>query len=107
MTHTWKITEAERLTSNGVVTNVNFNCTSEHNEIEYSYFGELTLGSIDVSSSDFVVYGELTQDLILSWVFENFNQTDIETQNSSSINEDHKFLAAQIPTSNGLPWEEN
>jgi len=107
MTHTWEITSASRLTSNGTVTNVDFKCKSDLNNHKTVYNGELTLGEIDISSSNFISYENLTQNIILSWVFENINQTVIEDQNSATITNDIEFLAAQTPTSNGLPWEEN
>ena len=107
MTHTWEITSAARLTSNGTVTNVDFKCKTEHRGHVTNHFGVLTLGEIDTSSPNFVAYEDLTQNIILSWVFEKINQTTIEDQNVIFITTSIELSDAQTPTSNGLPWGEN
>ena len=106
MTHTWNIDEIKRINPNGIVTEILFNCSSEHDGIEHSYHGELQLtSSVDVSSPSFINFENLTKETVLNWVFAHSNKDSIENYISSSISIDIIILEEQPQVITGLPWE--
>ena len=50
MTHTWNIDEIKRINPNGIVTEILFNCSSEHDGIEHSYHHHLLMTTFTVAS---------------------------------------------------------
>ena len=106
MIHTWNIDEIKRINPNDVVTEILYNCSSEHGGIEHSYHGELQLtSSVDVSSSSFINFENLTKETALNWVFTHSDRDSIENSISSSISIDIIILEEQEEYIMGLPWE--
>ena len=105
MTHTWNIDEIKRINPNDVVTEILYNCSSEHGGIEHSYHGELQLtSSVDVSSSSFINFENLTKETVLNWVFAHSDKDSVENYISSSIAIDITTLEEQSQVLIGLPW---
>tara|TARA_R110000787_G_scaffold270838_1_gene377883 strand:- start:2684 stop:3034 length:351 start_codon:yes stop_codon:yes gene_type:complete len=111
MTHIWKIDNVERLTESGLITRIDYRCSTEHSGHTESHHGELELEG-DITSTDFIAYGDLTELQILDWVYSKLdldenkiNKTQVETKHSESIVELINVLATIPSSSSGLPWE--
>ena len=111
MTHIWKIDNVERLTESGLITRIDYRCSTEHSGHTESHHGELELEG-DITSTDFIAYGDLTELQILDWVYSKLdldenkiNKTQVETKHSESIVELINVLATTLSSSSGLPWE--
>ena len=111
MTHIWKIDNVERLTESGLITRIDYRCSTEHSGHTESHHGELELEG-DITSTDFIAYGDLTELQILDWVYSKLdldenkiNKTQVETKHSESIVDLINVLATIPSSSSGLPWE--
>ena len=103
MNHTWKIYDLKRVIADGVVTDVTYACESQLSGSSTRKIGELAVvGSAD--DAGFVVYEDLTQDIVLGWVTGSIDTTSIETENSASISQQITVRAA-ITKANGKPWD--
>tara|TARA_R110002074_G_scaffold387312_2_gene569410 strand:- start:402 stop:716 length:315 start_codon:yes stop_codon:yes gene_type:complete len=103
MNHTWKIYDLKRVIADGVVTDVTYACESQLSGSSTRKIGELAVvGSAD--DAGFVVYEDLTQDIVLGWVTGSIDTTLIETENSASIAQQITARAA-ITKVNGKPWD--
>tara|TARA_R100000773_G_C4183233_1_gene92061 strand:+ start:485 stop:796 length:312 start_codon:yes stop_codon:yes gene_type:complete len=103
MKHFWKIINLERKIINGRVTNASFSCESTHNGYGERKSGEIPLPYLAPSSSKFIPYENLTNDIVAAWVTGSIDHESYELSNSSSI-------ASRINADNdkteeeGLPW---
>ncbi len=94
MNITWKIVDLEREASTGFVQTANWNATAIDGE--YSARKYLT---VKWSGTPVIPFDQLTEDIVLGWVWEIVNKEEIE-----------EFLAEEInkqknPTTlTGLPW---
>ena len=102
MTHTWKIYDLKRITSDGFITDVTYACESEFSGSSTRKIGDLTLSG-STSEPGFIPYEDLTESEVLGWVSSNVDENAIETENSASIAQNIKARAA-ITISNGTPW---
>lgn len=102
---TWKITQMEYNTTDGGVIIVHWECVAEETVGEKT-FRELAYGSFDLtpepSSPDFIPYENLTEENVLSWVYQyaGIDKTDIESKLETSIDQQKN-----ISTLTGLPWQ--
>jgi hypothetical protein len=110
MTHTWKINNVERLTENGLITRIDYYCSSEHSGHDDSTHGESHMEG-DASSSSFIAYGDLTELQILDWVYAELESNEnklskslLEEKHSTSIIEMINLLATIPDSSSGVPW---
>jgi len=102
MNHTWKIYDLKRTIADGVITKVTYACESNEADSGTRKIGELTVvGSAD--DTDFVLYEDLTEDIVLGWITSSIDTSSIETENSASIAASI-VLRAAITESNGTPW---
>ena len=113
MTHTWYIKNLKRQVSDGMVTEVDYECKTLYNlegqqhPVGQNYYGQLTLTTGSVSDPDFITYENLTESTVFGWVSSNIDTASIQTQNSASIAERvqiYQNLAQQESQSEGLPW---
>jgi hypothetical protein len=91
VTFTWSISNLERTTEDGGVTVVHWRCDGVDGEAQAGIYGT-TECTPDASASDFIAFDSLTQDVVLSWVWNSVVRTDVEAGIADQIN------AA------GLPW---
>lgn len=90
---TWKIeklTVEESVALGAVVTNVSWCCHGKN-----TLRGKTTLGS---PGAQFVDYDLLSEDLVLSWVWQIIDKSSVEADVSRDI------LVAQIELTKPLPW---
>lgn len=102
MNHTWSILNLKRVTSTGVVTEIKYQCQSEHdNMIDRQIEKLIITGS--TSDEGFIEYDNLTEENVLGWVNNLADTSSIETSLSSSI-EDMLEVISQNTSSEGTPW---
>ena len=102
MNHTWSILNLKRTTSTGVVTEIKYQCQSEHdNMIDRQIERLIITGS--TSDEGFIEYDNLTEENVLGWVNNLVDTSSIETSLSSSI-EDMLEVISQNHSSEGTPW---
>ncbi len=102
MNHTWSILNLKRTTSTGVVTEIKYQCQSEHdNMIDRQIERLIITGS--TSDEGFIEYDNLTEENVLGWVNNLVDTSSIETSLSSSI-EDMLEVISQNTSSEGTPW---
>ena len=113
MTHTWYIKNLERDTSDGMVTKVDYECKTLYNlefqrfPVGQNYYGQVTLTTGSVSDTNFIVYENLTENVVFGWITGSIDTASIELQNSGSIASrvnEYLELEAQKTASQGLPW---
>jgi hypothetical protein len=99
MTTTWTIAQLERTLDDGGVVVAHWRATATDGDFSASSYG--TAGfTPDPSSSDWVAYDDITEDLALSWCFDNGVDKDaIEASLAANIE------AQKNPTqAAGVPW---
>lgn len=68
ITCTWSINNMQHLVSDGGVIAVEWGCTAEGGG-KSAFYGGKSEFTPDPSAPDFVPYAELTQEMVLGWVF--------------------------------------
>jgi len=104
VTTTWKILDMKRNTSDDGVVEVKWElrATADTGETAVEA-GELKIDSYDASSPDFVPYEDLTEDTVLSWVWDDLGdqKAEIESDRTAKVNAQ---LAKKAAEATGLPW---
>ncbi len=102
MNHTWSILNLKRTTSTGVVTEIKYQCQSEHDNMIDRQIEKLVITG-STSDEGFIEYDNLTEENVLGWVNNLVDTSSIETSLSSSI-EDMLEVISQNTSSEGTPW---
>jgi len=102
MAATWDIKTMDRDLSTGSVHVAHWRVTdtetSGDNTYTASRYGSCSF-TPDSSSADFVLYADLTESVVLEWVFAEVNKDEIEVSLVAQISEQKN------PTqSSGIPW---
>lgn len=101
-TITWKITDMKRNSSDGGVINVAFDLWAvSSDEKKVAHLGGEVELTPDSSSSDFVPYDNLTEEIVLPWVKEAAGQSDLEAQITTEWNRLYNSIPALV---SGMPW---
>jgi hypothetical protein len=96
MTITWTIAQLDRQTSDGFVTTAHWRANAVDGDYSASAYG--TCGWSD--STPNVPYDQLTQDMVLGWVWANgVNKDATEASLASQIE-----LLKNPVTATGVPW---
>ena len=99
MTTTWTIAQLERTLDDGGVVVAHWRATATDGDFSASSYGTTNF-TPDPSSSDWVAYDDITEDLALSWCFDSGVDKDaIEALLAANIE------AQKNPTqASGVPW---
>jgi len=95
---TWTIANLERNVADGGVTVAHWRVTEVDGDYSASSYG--TVGfTPDPDADDFVAYDDLTEEVVLGWVWTEVNQADTEAALTANIE------GQKNPTSaDGMPW---
>jgi hypothetical protein len=99
---TWTIANLERQLSTGGVTVAHWRVTESETVGEDTYTASSygTCGfTPDASSSDFVAYADLTEEVVMGWVHEEVSQEDTEAALLANIEGQKNPVSAD-----GMPW---
>ena len=98
MTTTWSIGQMDRNAANGGVTVAHWRVEAVDGEHSASAYGSAGF-TPDASAADFVPYDQLTEDVVLAWVWVLVDKAEMEASLAQQIE------AKKNPvTLNGLPW---
>ena len=103
---TWTISTLERNTADGGVTVAHWRVTEEEtvgtgdDAVTYSASSYGTVGfTPDASADDFVPYADLTESVVLGWVWDSMDKDAVEASLTAKIEEQ------KAPTTEtGVPW---
>ena len=103
---TWTIANLERNVADGGVTVAHWRVTESEtvgtgdDAVTYSASSYGTVGfTPDASADDFVAYDDLTEEVVLGWVWESVNQADTEAALTANIEGQKNPVSAD-----GMPW---
>lgn len=93
----WSIDHVYADTQSKAVSQCFWKCSCEDNE----FAGGVTLAPADTSSSGFIAYEELTQEIVLQWIFDLLGNEKaiIETQVCKPVTS-----PPEAPLFKGVPW---
>ncbi len=103
---TWTIANLERNVADGGVTVAHWRVTESEtvgtgdDAVTYSASSYGTVGfTPDASADDFVAYDDLTEEVVLGWVWTEVNQADTEAALTANIEGQKNPVSAD-----GMPW---
>ena len=116
ITVTWSVKDMRRDATTGGVNLVYWECVARDDSgVEGIEGGKLVL-TPDADAADFVAYEDLTEEVVLSWVYDSIAHTDDDGNTETAqeaktrVEEDRKArvtarLASQSANARGVPWE--
>ena len=103
---TWTIANLERNVADGGVTVAHWRVTESEtvgtgdDAVTYTASSYGTVGfTPDASADDFVAYNDLTEEVVMGWVWESVNQEDTEAALTANIEAQKNPVSAD-----GMPW---
>lgn len=101
VTLTWAVNNMTRVLNDGVVIVVDWSCTASATGVQGAFYGGQTKYQNDPNEPGFIPYDQLTQDIVLGWVYESLGnqKAEIETTLTAKV---EKQLAPT--TAQGVPW---
>ena len=99
---TWTIANLERNVADGGVTVAHWRVTESETVGEDTYTASSygTCGfTPDASAEDFVAYDDLTEEVVMGWVWESVNQDDTEAALTANIEGQKNPVSVD-----GMPW---
>lgn len=103
---TWTIANLERNVADGGVTVAHWRVTESEtvgtgdDAVTYTASSYGTVGfTPDADADDFVAYDDLTEEVVLGWVWESVNQEDTEAALTANIEGQKNPVSAD-----GMPW---
>ena len=101
-TFNWKIAQLERNTADGGVFTAHWRCDASETVGEDTFFAA-SYGTVgfepDASAAGFVAYESLTEETVLTWVYEKLEKEGIESSLQAKIDADKAPTTAA-----GVPW---
>ncbi len=108
ITCTWSISNMQHLVDNGGVIAVEWSCTAEGGG-KSAYYGGKSEFAPDPSAPNFVPYEQLTEDMVLGWVFAALGdeKTAIEADRIAKVEKQlNSTVASGVPWASQLPEPE-
>jgi len=101
VTLTWAVNNMTRVLSDGFVIVVDWSCTASATGVQGAFYGGQTKYQNDPNEPGFIPYDQLTQDIVLGWVYESLGnqKAEIEATLTAKV---EKQLAPT--TAQGVPW---
>jgi hypothetical protein len=99
-TFEWRIANMEHYTADGVVFTVHYTISANDGTYSSSAYGSIGLEKPDPSAM--VPYADLTEELVVSWIKQNFGDEkveEIEAALQQQLDQQHAPTTAP-----GLPW---
>jgi len=94
----WSIQNLERKTADGFVYTAHWRCTATDGDFSASSYG--TAGfSQDPEAESFVPYQDLTEDMVLGWLWNSIDKDATEAALAAKIEADKNPTSAS-----GVPW---
>lgn len=100
VTLTWTIQNLTRDLSNGFVFQASWGCTAQQDSAS-AFHGGVTTFTVTPDDSDFIPYENLTEALILGWVWEELGDQKAEIEAALTAKVEKQLHPT---TANGVPW---
>lgn len=101
VTLTWAVNNMTRVLSDGFVIVVDWSCTASATGAAGAFYGGQSTYKNDPSEPGFIPYDQLTQEIVLGWVFDGLGtqKAEIETTLTAKVEKQLNPTTAQ-----GVPW---
>tara|TARA_R110000744_G_scaffold10865_1_gene33493 strand:+ start:722 stop:1042 length:321 start_codon:yes stop_codon:yes gene_type:complete len=104
LTTTWSVPDMIHNASDGGVFEVIWNCKTSNNEgPETARMGSKFLTTYNASSPNYVPYADLTQAIVLQWIWDS-DDVDKDAIEASTIADVNAAISANAATASGTPW---
>ena len=100
MTITWTIQNLTRDLSNGFVFQASWGCTAQQDTAS-AFHGGVNTFEFTPDDPDFIPYEDLTEAIVLGWVWEALGDQKAEIEASLTAKVEKQLHPT---TANGLPW---
>ncbi len=96
----WQVQNMTRDLSNGFVINVAWSCTASQDSAS-AFYGGTTVYTQE--SDNFIPYDDLTEEIVLGWVYEALGGQKAEIEASLTAKVEKQLNPT---TANGMPWSQ-
>ena len=101
ITITWAVNNMTRVIDDGFVLVVDWSCTASAPDVPGAFYGGQTRFEFTPDEPGFIPYDQLTQEIVLGWVFNDLGdkKEEIEADRTAKVEKQLHPVTAQ-----GLPW---
>lgn len=101
VTLTWAVNNMTRVINDGFVIVVDWSCTASAPGVSGAFYGGQSTYKNDPSEPGFIPYDQLTQQIVLGWVFDGLGpqKAEIEATLTAKVQKQLNPTTAQ-----GVPW---
>jgi hypothetical protein len=96
----WQVQNMTRVLNDGFVINVAWSCTASQNSAS-AFYGGTTTYENDPSEPGFIPYDQLTEEIVLGWVFAALGDQKAEIEANLTAKVEKQLNPT---TANGMPW---
>jgi hypothetical protein len=101
VTLTWAVNNMTRVINDGFVINVAWACTASAPGAGGAFYGGTTTYENNPSEPGFIPYDQLTQEIVLGWVYDALGDQKAEIEANLTAKVEKQLNPV---TANGMPW---
>jgi len=101
VTLTWAVNNMTRVLDDGFVIVVDWSCTASATGVQGAFYGGQSTYPNNPSEPGFIPYDQLTQDIVLGWVYAGLGDQKAEIEATLTAKVQKQLNPT---TANGLPW---
>jgi hypothetical protein len=101
VTLAWAVNNMTRVVDDGFVVVVDWSCTASATGVNGAYYGGQTTYKNDPTESGFIPYDQLTQDIVLGWVYTGLGDQKAEIEATLTAKVQKQLNPT---TTTGVPW---
>jgi len=101
VTITWAVNNMTRVLNDGYVVVVDWSCTASAPGAQGAFYGGQTRYENNPDQPGFIPYDQLTQEIVLGWVYEALGDQKAEIEASLTAKVEKQLNPV---TANGMPW---
>lgn len=98
---TWSVQNMTRVINDGFVINVAWACTASAPGVAGAFYGGTTTYENNPDEPGFIPYDQLTEEIVLGWVFAGLGDQKAEIETTLVLKVDAQLAPT---TANGVPW---
>lgn len=101
VTLTWAVNNMTRVVDDGFVVVVDWSCTASATGVNGAFYGGQTTYENNPSEPGFIPYDQLTQEIVLGWVYAALGDQKAEIEATLTAKVEKQLNPT---TANGVPW---
>jgi len=101
VTLTWAVNNMTHVINDGFVINVAWACTASAPGVAGAFYGGTTTYENNPDEPGFIPYDQLTEEIVLGWVFAGLGDQKAEIETTLVLKVDAQLAPT---TANGIPW---